>query len=290
MRLDLSRPRDVGAILSDAFGLYFRHFRTFVALSAAVVIPAEIVVSGIGLEQITAAHDSSPEVGDVVVPVLVSFLVVTPLVAAMTIHALLEAAQGTRPAARRSILAGLDVFTHVFVAIVLAALAVFGAVFPGAVLAPVSVALGAVVAVAAVAFVGVRLYFVVQCAVIERKRGIGALRHSWELTEGSWWRVLGIAIVVGLAAILPAQIIAAPFEAGAAAADRAVLSLVGSIVAQTLSAPLLVIGATLLYFDIGVRRAGYTPPPVAPPPPGGESPPPPPAAPPDPPGLPPREG
>lgn len=300
MRLDLSRPRDVGAILSDAFGLYFRHFRTFVALSAAVVVPAEIAVSGIGLEQISASYDSTPGAREVIAPVLVSFLVVTPLVAAMTIHALLEAAEGTKPVAKRSIAAGFDAFTNVFMVIVLAALAVFGAAFPGAVLGAISVPVGAVAAVAGVAYVGVRLYFVVQCAIIERHRGIAALRRSWELSERSWWRILGVGLLVGLAAILPAQLIATPFEAVASSSDRAVFSLAGSIVAQTLSAPLLVIGATLLYFDIGVRRAGYAPPPIAPPPPGGTPPPlpgyeepsedaPPPVAPPDPPGLPPRD-
>lgn len=299
MKLDLGRPRDLGAILSDSFRIYVRNLRTFVGLAAIVVLPAEIVVSGIGQEQLTGGYDPSPDAEELVAPVLVSLLVVTPLVAAMTIHALLRAAEGVQADFRASVQAGLDSFTSLLLVVVFAVLAIFGAAFPGILLAPVSVALGVIVALAGIAFVGVRLYFVIQATVIERTRGMGSLRRSWEVVEGSWWRVLGIALAAGLAIIIPAQLIATPFTVGADAADVGALALAGSILGQVLSTPLLVIAGTLLYFDLGVRRAGYTPPPVAPPPPGealpGDPPPPPPPppsdpreGPPDPPGLPPR--
>ena len=41
-------PRGIGEILSTAFQLYRRHWRTLVAIAAAVVVPLTLVQYGIG--------------------------------------------------------------------------------------------------------------------------------------------------------------------------------------------------------------------------------------------------
>ena len=70
---DLSRSRDVTALFADALGVYFRHFGTFIALSAAIVIPVQLIVGGIGLHQLTASYDRSPGTAEAVIPSAVSF-------------------------------------------------------------------------------------------------------------------------------------------------------------------------------------------------------------------------
>ena len=55
-RLELLRPRDIGGLFRDSFNTYSAHFATFLALGAAVVIPVELVVSGIGLGQLSGGY------------------------------------------------------------------------------------------------------------------------------------------------------------------------------------------------------------------------------------------
>ncbi len=54
--LDLGRPRDVGDLFRDSLRLYARHFGLFLLLAGAVVAPVQLVVSGIGLEELTSAY------------------------------------------------------------------------------------------------------------------------------------------------------------------------------------------------------------------------------------------
>ena len=270
-RLDLSRPRDVGALLGDGFRLYFAHFGTFVLIAAAVVIPANVIVSGIGLEQLTSGYDQDLDTGELAVPFAVSYLVTAPLVAAMTIHALLQAAAGEMPGTRRAISAGLDAFAPVFPAVLLAA---------------AGVALGLLLFIVPGIYLAVRWYFVPQAVVIDRRRGVEALQRSGELVTGSWWRVFGIGLLITLIATL-AGFVTLPLSLVAEEVDRAVIALAGTIIAELITAPFVAIVATLLYFDLSSRRTGRVPAPVPPAP--GTPPAGPPAGPPDPPGLPPRE-
>lgn len=271
-RLDLSRRRDLGQLLSDGFFLYIRHFGVFVSIAAAVIIPVEVIVSGIGLEQITSGYDEDPDVAEQVVPLAVQYLVTAPLITGMIIHALLRAAGGETPSTAASVSAGLDVFAPIFLAVMLAA---------------VGIAAGLFVFIVPGVYLAVRWYFVAQAVVIDGRRGPDALRRSGELVTGEWWRVLGIAIVVNLVVIIPAALVGLPLSIAADAANRAVLALGGSILAQLVTVPFIAIVGTLLFFDLSARKAGRIPSPVAPPPPG--TPDPPPQRPPDPPGLPPRE-
>ena len=50
--------------------------------------------------------------------------------------------------------------------------------------------------------------------MIDGERGTGALRRSWELVQGFWWRTFGLVVVVNLVvATLLALVISAPFTA-----------------------------------------------------------------------------
>ena len=63
-QLQLRQQRDVGALFRDAFAVFGRHALLFILLSAAVVVPAELIVEGIGLEMLTSSYDSSPSVAE----------------------------------------------------------------------------------------------------------------------------------------------------------------------------------------------------------------------------------
>jgi hypothetical protein len=236
--IELERPRDARALLRDSFVVYTRHFWTFLALGALVVVPAELIVSGVGLAEFTSGYDSTPTVAEAVIPAAVSYLVVAPLITAICVYALQSVAAGGTPRAREAIVKGFEQFSPIFFAVLLAA---------GGIL------LGAILIVPGI-YLFVRWYFVPQAVVLEAAHGASALRASGGLVAGSWWRTLGLIVLVNVVALLVAIVLGAPFTAAADSADRAVWSLIGQIVASAVAQPFGALYSTLLYFDLRERR------------------------------------
>jgi len=255
-RLELRRPREVGELFRDTWVVFARHAGLFIMLSAAVVIPAELIVEGLGEGKLTGAYDSSPPVTDQLIPAVVGVLVVSPIIAAICIHALRAIASGQRPAAGQVLVAGFEAFTPLFAAVVLAA---------------VGIVLGFVAFVVPGIFLAVRWYFVPQAVVIEGARGAGALSRSFQLVQGRWWRTFGLVALANLSIALPTVLLLAPFTAIAKGADHAVWELIGSIVATSITTPFVALYSTLLYYDLVARAespyaAGGPGGPEAPPP------------------------
>jgi hypothetical protein len=238
-RLELARPRDISSLFGDALGVYLRNFRTFIALSAAIVVPVHLIVEGVGMEQLTAGFDDSPDAAEAIIPTLVSFLVVAPLINAICIHALHSVGDGERPRTRRALAQGLEDFAPIFFAVVLAG---------------VGIALGLVLLILPGIYVAVRWYFVPQAVVVESKRGAAALVRSGELVRGMWWRTFGLVLLANLAAFLPGVLLITPFDAIADNTDRAVWSLVGTMASEMITAPFVALFSTLLYYDLRARR------------------------------------
>jgi hypothetical protein len=234
----LERPRDPGALLTHALTLYRESFPAFLAIAAAIVVPAELIVSGVGLQELTSGYDASPPTGDLIVSTLVNYLVITPLITAICVYALRskEHGDGARPGA--AITAGLEAFAPIFLAVLVAA---------------VGIAVGLTLLIVPGIYLAVRLYFVPQAIVLAGKRGSEALIHSWGLVEGNWWRTIGIVLLVNVVALLPGFLIQAPFAALAKSADSQAVALGGQVLIQILTAPFVAIAATLMFFDLRSR-------------------------------------
>jgi hypothetical protein len=236
--IDPERPRDLGALLRDSFTVYIRHFPTFLALAALVVVPADLIVRGVGLEQLSADFDATPAAAEVAIPAAVAYLVVVPLVTAICVHALMSVAGGGSPGAREAIVKGFEAFTPIFFAVLLAAL---------------GIALGLILIVPGI-YLFVRWYFVPQTVVLEAARDAGALRASGRLVEGAWWRTFAMVLLVNLLVVIAATLLAAPFTQIADATDRAIWALAGQIVGAVVTTPFAALFATLLYFDLRERK------------------------------------
>jgi hypothetical protein len=236
--IELERPRDAGALLRDSLLVYIRHFWTFLALGAVVVVPSELIVSGVGLEELTSDYDSTPAFAEAAIPAVVSYLVVAPLITAICVYALQSVAAGGSPRAREAMVRGFESFSPIFFAVLLAALGILA---------------GAILIVPGV-YLFVRWYFVPQAVVLEGAHGTGALRASGRSVEGSWWRTLGLIVLVNVVALMFAIVVNAPFTAAADNADRALWALIGEIVASSLVQPFGALYSTLLYFDLKARR------------------------------------
>jgi hypothetical protein len=236
--LELRRPRDVGRLFADALSVYGRYIWLFILLSAAVVIPADLIVQGVGLEMLTSSYDDSPDVAETLVPSIVEFLVVAPIVAAICIYALHQIAAGERPSAGEVFVAGFEAFTPLFGAVLLAAL---------------GIALGFVIFILPGIYLAVRWYFVPQAVVIEGARGAGALLRSAQVVTGSWWRTFGLVLLANIAIVIPGLILVLPFGAIAESTDRAVWQLAGSTIATSITTPFVALFSTLLYYDLRAR-------------------------------------
>jgi hypothetical protein len=236
--IELDRPRDAGGLLRDAFVVYIRHFGTFLALGALVVVPSELIVGGVGMEQLTSGYDDSLDFAEAAIPSAVSYLVVAPLITAICIYALQSVAEGGSPGAREAIVKGFESFAPIFFAVLLAALGTLA---------------GAILIVPGV-YLFVRWYFVPQAVVLEGARGTAALRASGRMVQGSWWRTFGLVVVVNLLALLVVIVVGTPFTAAADSSDRALWALIGQIVAGTLTQPFAALYSTLLWYDLRARK------------------------------------
>ena len=109
-------------------------------------------------------------------------------------------------------------------------------------------------------FFAIRFSFGVPGVVLDKLRGTEALRRSWRLTEGNFWRVLGIGLVAGLLTGVAAAVIAVP---AALIADQMGVSgwfvrAIGLSIATVLTMPFSQMVNVLLYFDLRVRKEGLT--------------------------------
>ena len=236
--IELERPRDAGALLRDSLIVYIRHFWTFLALGALVVVPSELIVSGVGMEQLSSGYDSSPSFAEAAIPAVVSYLVVAPLITAICVYALQSVSAGGSPGAREAVVRGFESFSPIFFAVLLAALGIL---------------VGAILIVPGV-YLFVRWYFVPQAVVLEGGHGTSALRASGRLVEGAWWRTFGLIVLVNVVVLVIVAVLITPFNAAADNADRALWALIGEIAASSLVQPFGALYSTLLYFDLKARK------------------------------------
>jgi hypothetical protein len=237
--IQLARPRDVTELFRDTFGVFFRHAWVFIALAAAVVVPVHLVVEGIGLEMLTGSYDSSPSLAENTVPTLVDFLVVSPIITAICIHALRAIAEGRRPRPSRALVSGFEAFTPLFFAVLLAAL---------------GIAAGFVLLILPGVYLFVRWFFVPQAVVIENARGWPALVRSGEVVQGFWWRAFGLVLLITLAVAIPGLLLAAPFASIADSTGHAYWALAGTMLAAAVTAPVPALYSIFLYYDLLARR------------------------------------
>ena len=126
--------------------------------------------------------------------------------------------------------------------------------------APPAGALIALLALMAVSIcAGVYMTTTAPSIIVEGRKGFGALARGFRLARGSEWRILGHSIVyllvfIGLtvAVFLPFMILGLMMGEDTGGA----LTTVGATASTVIALPVLYIAATLLYFDIRLRKEG----------------------------------
>jgi hypothetical protein len=129
----------------------------------------------------------------------------------------------------------------------------------GALVALIAIVGGAV----AFAVASIRFLVAPVVAVLEPDGPLTAMRRSWHLTGNNAWRTFGLVAAVTITVSVLVAVIAefAALLAGLVVTDssaQTALGLVIGIVLALLTAPILPVMETVLYFDLRVRRDGLT--------------------------------
>jgi hypothetical protein len=102
-------------------------------------------------------------------------------------------------------------------------------------------------------FLLVLLAFYPQAVMVEKMGVLASFRRSAALVKGEWWRLFGIGCVYGLVFAVP--LVTAIFLSSGA---NPVLGVLVSALIATLAMPWMFIGATLVYFDLRLRKEDFT--------------------------------
>ncbi|RNI22159.1 glycerophosphoryl diester phosphodiesterase membrane domain-containing protein [Flexivirga caeni] len=128
-----------------------------------------------------------------------------------------------------------------------------------AVIAAIVLGLGLFVAIV---WIGLKVSLAAPAVVLERIGPVAALRRSWSLTNGQWWRILGITLLAQLIVYVISQVVSTPvaliavamsgtngLSAGAAVAVQLV-----SVVVTAFTTPFTAGVTALLYLDQRIRK------------------------------------
>jgi hypothetical protein len=238
---DLSRERDVGDILGGAFTLYRQRFGLFASIALAVVIPVDVLVYGVAGKLLWENHGFTESVSTTadVLAVLSPYMLLTPLITAGHVRAVMDLAEGRDASAGAALAAAVRRLPAVAPAIVLSQL--------GATLALLLLIIPGV-------YLWVSWWVAPQAVVAEQVGPIEGIRRSRWLVKGNWWRVFGISLLIGLTGGLLAWALGIPLIAVGAIADSGIAVLVGEIVVGAVAYSFTALAGTLLYFDLRARE------------------------------------
>jgi hypothetical protein len=228
--------RSLGELLNETFAIYGKRFKRIIGLVALVQVPVGLLslIPNAGVATFAA-------------------LLVAGLLAAVVVYGVTIAAVGQHYLTGEIGIG--NSYARVWLRVVsLASLAL--------ILAPV-LALGAaslILLVPAIALLGVA----VPAVVVEGRGPAAALRRAFEIVQGSWLRVSGIALVILLVMIGLGLLVQTPFALASyiaapegASALGSLFRLAGGLLVGVVSLPVATIAFTLLYYDLRVRMEGY---------------------------------
>ncbi|MFN2543247.1 MAG: glycerophosphoryl diester phosphodiesterase membrane domain-containing protein [Actinomycetota bacterium] len=244
----------VGKILDTAVSLYRLHWRTLLGITAFVLVPYTF------LQQLSIRLVSSPFVvnGRVYIPrskegvaaavvgafSFASFLIVQPFLTGATVRAVGEFYRGRDPGVRGAYSYALRRVGSILLVIVLSFLAFVG---------------GFILLVIPAFIFHVRFLFSTAVVVEEDARGRAAMRRSWRLAKGSFWKILGTVVLASLLAGIAGAIISLPasFAAMHVGTNGWILRFLGGAISGIITGPFITTVTVLLYYDMRIRKEGF---------------------------------
>jgi len=286
-------PKSLEAILKETFSIYKSNFLRLIAIVAIVQVPVAILAAVANLLMPIYGELGTEAVSPLMylfwIPIYLALFAASILMGGAVIHAVSEQYFNQPVNISRAYSFAWQRMGDMFWAVILAYLAIFG-IFLAAILISVilSVAVGGtygwliafaiavtlifIVAPAAI-YLGINWAFILPTALLEGCGPTAAMSHSAALVKQNWWRVMGIMLllltIVSLIAMIfymPAMIGTTTWAISGAMTGAEtelptgimVWAIIGGAIGGIISAPIGIIGITLLYFDLRVRKQGYS--------------------------------
>jgi len=240
---DLRQPMAVGRIIDWALRIYRAHFPAFF-LIACVTVPLNLLSGVLPGTLFASSNSPGQDARDALVlaALFVPQAFVNYLATAAIATSVADVDREIAPDFGRA----YDVVFSRLGALLAAGLRVF---------VPFLLLSATIVGIPVAIWLLIRWSFVEQVVMIEGARGRDAPARSAHLVAGSWWRVLGIWLMLGLLGVVP-QVIISP----AASLSPVLVSALATAAVAALALPFVAIGQTLLYFDLTARKeADVTP-------------------------------
>src|SRR5512132_2673758 len=243
----LPRPLGIGEILSTAFQLYRRHWRTLLAIAAVVVVPLTLLqylfgdlvrTQGETTRNGVVVETASWSVGIAgLVAALAAILMYLVLTGAIT-RAVAAEVVGEDPSVEQSYRFGFHRLGSVLLVSVLVGLAIVG---------------GLILFIIPGIYIGIRLCVSIEALVVEGRRGTEAMGRSWGLVGGHWWHAFGTVVVGGLLTGIVNAVITTPFNN-----TGWFVQAVAAAVATVVTLPYSALVGVLLYLDLRARKESLT--------------------------------
>lgn len=245
--------KNLGKLLDETFLIYFRHFRRFVSLTASVQIPVSLITIVVLFAwgytaTVSYALFLLGSFGTVVAYSVVVYAVGQQYISGK-IH--LKSCYVRTWGRILSLVIYSICFSAVTFAIVL------------------SITYASMIAIAIMLLLAsttliVYMSMSVQSVVVEGYKTLGALKRSFDLMRGKWWRVFGNLMIIGLVATglgivvsIPVSIPMVVFSMNPGSEMANYVQSVGGLVVRTFVLPIMFIFGTLLYYDLRVRGEGF---------------------------------
>ncbi|MFC8501861.1 glycerophosphoryl diester phosphodiesterase membrane domain-containing protein [Pedococcus sp. NPDC057267] len=290
------RPLGLGDMIEGGFAAMRRNPRTFFGLALLVTLAVVVLLGTLGALGYLAATTFGGSASDAVLAVGavggLSLLYVLTAVTGVVLTGMLsypvgEAVLGRKPTTgevwrhtRRMIprLTGLCLLMLVPVVVVfggLVALVVL-AFSRGSDAGGVVALLAVLVAVGLTAYLTIRVVLATPALVLEDLGVVASLKRSWRLTEGRFWRTLGVLVVTGLLVGIVQQVLGFGFQFAGMALGFGLVStthgdpngplfalatvgtsVLGAGLAALLTQPFSAAVSALLYTDARIRAEGF---------------------------------
>ncbi|MGH2943908.1 MAG: glycerophosphoryl diester phosphodiesterase membrane domain-containing protein [Solirubrobacteraceae bacterium] len=255
------RPLSLGEILDVAIKICLAHWRTLLKTVLVVVVPVQVVSTVLTPDFTVSSFDfgggsgQTPEetldelnqyLGGLAISVLLQILAGLFATAAC-FRAIARAYLGEQSDWRSSLSFALQLAPSLLLLTLLYAL---------------GVGFGTLLFIAPGVWLYVAWAFAIPALLVEGLRGRAALKRSFELVKGRWWRTFGVIVVGYILAMLVSTVVQGAFLIGVVVGAEndalvLVLATLASIAGLAVSTPFQAALLAVLYFDLRVRKEGF---------------------------------
>ena len=249
------KERDLGGIVEELFRIYTRNFLSFLGIAAVCTIPLAIIGTALRWYAVPYVPPDTSEL--TILFIIIAILILASILASLLLPAAVTYAVATYyQDSRIAIGKAYEFAWHRLGSLLgvgfLAGLALFALCIT-------------IIGIPFAIYFGVAWAFIIQTVVLEQQGITRSLSRSSALVKNTWWRVLGVLIIIALIESILSSVAGGTVGFITVVlrelADILLIDVFSTLVASFVGMvflPISLIGAVLLYFDLRIRKEGYS--------------------------------